>query len=201
MSSQSPTGTPPVTGLPGRDDTYVLYDISCTDGGRSSPDPKRPRLNVPLPGPAPYSVPVNYSNNTTSTTSSPQIMGPPSIRLQTGLYPSQSSVPGSNIRPAPTLSMPPPSSIAPPQPEDLPQDAEQLQDALASAGVDLKAEEFNLSQLLTPSSTTTPQPPPFMFPHTYNTTTQVQQQLDEGALIFNRLGLSRLVDKIGISII
>lgn len=136
MSSQSPTGTPPVTSLPGRDDTYSSYPISRADGGRSSPDPKRQRINVPLPGPAPYSVPVSYSNNnsnnTSSSSSSPQVMGPPSIRLQTGLYPPQSQT---FIRPAPTLSMPPPSSTPA---EDRPQDAEQLQDALASAGVDLK---------------------------------------------------------------
>jgi len=122
-------------------------------------------------------------------------MGPPSIRLQTGLYPSQPPISGTNIRPAPTLSMPPPSSIAPRPPEDLPQDAEQLQDALASAGVDLKAEEFNLSQLMTPSSATIPQPSPFILPPTYGL--QLQQQIDEGKLIFNRPVLSRLVDKIG----
>jgi hypothetical protein len=123
-------------------------------------------------------------------------MGPPSIRLQTGLYPSQPSFPGTNIRPAPMLSMPPPSSMTlPPPPEDLPQDAEQLQDALASAGVDLKAEEFNLSQLMTPSSATIPQPSPFILPSAYGM--QVQQQIDEGKLIFNRPVLSRLVDKIG----
>ena len=89
--------------------------------------------------------------------------------------------------------MPPPSTV----PEDRPQDAEQLQDALASARVDLKAEEFNLSQLLTPGSTTTPQPPPFMFPQAYGAAIQAQQQLDEGKLMFNRHVLSRLVDKIG----
>ena len=125
-------------------------------------------------------------------------MGPPTIRLQTGLYPPQPSISAQSIRPSitpvPILSMPPPSSVQ----EDRPQDAEQLQDALASAGVDLKAEEFNLSQLLTPS---TPQPPPFMFPQTYGAAMQIQQQLDEGKLIFNRPVLSRLVDKIGISII
>ena len=87
--------------------------------------------------------------------------------------------------------MPPLSTV----PEDRPQDAEQLQDALASAGVDLKAEEFNLSQILTPSSTITPQPPPFMFPQAYGAAIQ----LDEGKLIFNRPVLSRVVDKIGSS--
>ena len=128
-------------------------------------------------------------------------MGPPTIRLQSGLYPPQPSISGQSIRPSispvPILSMPPPSTLQ----EDRPQDAEQLQDALASAGVDLKAEEFNLSQILTPTSTTTPQPPPFMFPQTYGAPIQVQQQLDEGKLIFNRPALARLVDRIGISII
>src|SRR5271169_307225 len=147
----------------------TLMSCTCTDRYRNSPDPKqRPRIQVPLPGPAPYSVPATHSNNNNNhTSSSSQIMGPPTIRLQTGLYPPQPSISGQSIRPSispvPILSMPPPSRI----PEDRLQDAEQLQDALASAGVDLKAEEFNLSQLLTPGSTTTPQPPPFIFPQTY----------------------------------
>jgi len=122
-------------------------------------------------------------------------MGPPQIRLQPGLYPPQSQGGGlSVIRPSISPNpMPPPTSL----PEDRPQDAEQLQDALASAGVDLKAEEFNLSQILTPTSATVPQPA-FMFPPSYpGGAMQVQQQLDEGKLLFNRTVLSRLVDKIG----
>lgn len=116
-------------------------------------------------------------------------MGPPPIRLQTGLYP---QIPGSSsIRPAP-----PPTLSMSQQQEDRPQDAEQLQDALVSAGVDLKAEEFNLSQLMTPSSGTLPQPSPYILPQSYGL--PVQQQTDEGKLIFNRPVLSRLVDKIGI---
>lgn len=158
---------------------------------RSSPDPKRPRLNAPIPGPAPYVVPPSHVN-----TSSQQVMGPPPIRLQTGLYPAQLHAPVIPIRPTispnPTLSMPPPSTL-----EDRPQDAEQLQDALASAGVDLKAEEFNLSQILTPSSATPTQPQPFMVPPTYGAL-QAQQQIDENKLIFNRQVLSRLVSDIGI---
>lgn len=83
-------------------------------------------------------------------------------------------------------------------PEDRPQDAEQLQDALASAGVDLKAEEFNLSQIMTPSSATAPQSNSFLFPPSYGGIQVSQQQTDEGKLIFNRPVLSRFVDKIGI---
>lgn len=122
-------------------------------------------------------------------------MGPPQIRLQPGLYPPQPQGGGlSVIRPSISPNpMPPPTSL----PEDRPQDAEQLQDALASAGVDLKAEEFNLSQILTPTSATVPQPA-FTFPPSYaGGAMQVQQQLDEGKLLFNRTVLSRLVDKIG----
>lgn len=52
-----------------------------------------------------------------------------------------------------------------------------------------------MSQILTPSSATLPQPSPFVFPPTYGL--QAQQQIDEGKLIFNRPVLSRLVDKIG----
>jgi hypothetical protein len=95
------------------------------------------------------------------------------------------------ISPNPIFSMPPPSTL-----EDRPQDAEQLQDALASAGVDLKAEEFNLSQILTPSSATPTQPQPFIIPPTYGAL-QTQQQIDENKLIFNRQVLSRLVSDIG----
>ena len=83
-------------------------------------------------------------------------------------------------------------------PEDLPQDAEQLQDALASAGVDLKAEEYNLSQIVTPSSAAPAQPSPFIFPPAYGAL-QAQQQLDDSKLLFNRSVLRALVDKIGIS--
>jgi hypothetical protein len=120
-------------------------------------------------------------------------MGPPSLRLPTGPYPPQPST-TSTFRPMPSPSQPLPAQIV----EDRPQDAEQLQDALASAGVDLKAEEFNLSQLLTPSSATLPQPSPFVFPPSYGGSAQLQQQNDEGKLIFNRHILSRFVDKIGI---
>jgi hypothetical protein len=161
-----------------------------SDKNRSSPDPKRPRLNAPIPGPAPYVVPPSHTNI------SSQVMGPPPIRLQTGLYPAQSQTSVVPIRPIistnPTLSMPPPPAV-----EDRPQDAEQLQDALASAGVDLKAEEFNLSQIMTPSSATPTQPQPFIVPPTYGAL-QAQQQVDENKLIFNRLVLSRLVSDIGI---
>jgi hypothetical protein len=93
--------------------------------------------------------------------------------------------------------MPPPTSL----PEDRPQDAEQLQDALASAGVDLKAEEFNLSQILTPTSASVAQPA-FTFPPSYaGGAMQAQQQIDEGKMLFNRTVLSRLVDKIGSSFV
>jgi hypothetical protein len=119
-------------------------------------------------------------------------MGPPTIRLQSGLYPQiQSS--GTTFRP--TIS--PAISFAPPL-DDRPQDAEQLQDALASAGVDLKAEEFNLSNALMTS--TTPQATSFVFPPTYGGGLQLQQQVDDGKLIFNRAILSRYVDRIGISL-
>ena len=161
---------------------------------RGSPDPKRPRLSGPLPGPAPYSIPQSHSNNT--SLASPQIMGPPQIRLQPGLYPPQPQGGGlSVIRPSISPNpMPPPTSLPA---EDRPQDAEQLQDALASAGVDLKAEEFHLSQLMTPTSATVPQPA-LMFPPSYTGgALQVQQQIDEGKLLFNRTVLSRLVDRIG----
>jgi hypothetical protein len=121
-------------------------------------------------------------------------MGPPAIRLQTGLYPVQPSI-GQSFRP--TISPTPPTFAAPPPLEDRPQDAEQLQDALASAGVDLKAEEFNLSHaLMAPSGTTGPQATSFVFPPTF-TGGLLQQQIDEGKLIFNRAVLSRFVDKIG----
>lgn len=79
-----------------------------------------------------------------------------------------------------------------PPAEERPQDAEQLQDALASAGVDLKAEEFNLSQIVTPSASI-PLPNPFVPPQTM----QPAHQVDESKLIFNRLALSRVVDRIG----
>jgi hypothetical protein len=118
-------------------------------------------------------------------------MGPPAIRLQTGLYPPQPSA-ASPFRPIPAPSVPAATQV-----EERPQDAEQLQDALASAGVDLKAEEFNLNQLLTPSSATLPQPSPFIFPPSYGGSLQLQQQIDDGKLIFNRPILSRFVDKIG----
>jgi hypothetical protein len=88
-------------------------------------------------------------------------------------------------------------SFAPPV-DDRPQDAEQLQDALASAGVDLKAEEFNLSNAL--MSSTIPQATSFVFPPTYSGGLQLQQQLGDGKLIFNRAVLSRFVDRIGISL-
>jgi hypothetical protein len=122
---------------------------------------------------------------------------PPNIRLQTGLYPPQTSISQfrPTISPQPTIpSLPAPAPVQ----EDRPQDAEQLQDALASAGVDLKAEEFNLSQLMTPSSAA-PQSSPFVFPPTYGGPLQLQQQIDEGKLIFNRAVLSRFVDRIGTS--
>ena len=96
--------------------------------------------------------------------------------------------------------MPPPPSTSVTVPEDRPQDAEQLQDALASAGVDLKAEEFNLSQIMTPSSATGPQSNSFVFPPSYAGLHVSQAQSDEGKLIFNRPVLSRFVDKIGIAI-
>jgi hypothetical protein len=127
-------------------------------------------------------------------------MGPPAIRLQTGLYPPQPSIGGfrPTISPSPIFAPPPP----PPVPEDRPQDAEQLQDALASAGVDLKAEEFNLSQLMTPNSATNPSLTGFSYIPSIGGTLQLQQQLqqqmDEGKLMFNRAVLSRFVDKIGI---
>jgi hypothetical protein len=192
MSSQHPTGIPPPSNVPTRDGTYrPLSNSSSNAIFRSSPGP-RPRLNAPIPGPAPYSVPASYTNNTASS-SSPQVMGPPAIRLQTGLYPPQPSV-ASPFRPTPASSIPAFAQV-----EERPQDAEQLQDALASAGVDLKAEEFNLNQLLTPSSATHPQPSPFVFPPSYGGSLQIQQQIDDGKLIFNRPILSRFVDKIGIT--
>jgi hypothetical protein len=120
-------------------------------------------------------------------------MGPPAIRLQTGLYPPQPSA-ASPFRPISAPSVPAATQV-----EERPQDAEQLQDALASAGVDLKAEEFNLNQLLTPSSATLPQPSPFILPPSYGGSLQLQQQIDDGKLIFNRPILSRFVDKIGIT--
>jgi len=79
-----------------------------------------------------------------------------------------------------------------PPSEERPQDAEQLQDALASAGVDLKAEEFNLSQIITPSASIPP-PNPFVLPQPI----QPAHQIDDAKLIFNRLALSRVVDRIG----
>lgn len=182
---------------------HVHYSdcLCCADNClRDPPDPKRPRLNVPIPGPAPYSVPANHNNASSSSTSS-QVMGPPSIRLQSGLYPSPSPSFRPGISPLasnPTFSMPPPPSTTVTIPEDRPQDAEQLQDALASAGVDLKAEEFNLSQIMTPSSAIAPQPNSFVFPHTYGGIQVPQTQTDEGKLIFNRPVLSRFVDRIGI---
>jgi hypothetical protein len=99
--------------------------------------------------------------------------------------PSVAFLAASPFRPTPAASMPAVS-----QAEECPQDAEQLQDALASAGIDLKAEEFNLNQLLTPSSATLPQPSPFVFPPSYGGSLQVQQQIDNGKLIFNRPILS-----------
>jgi hypothetical protein len=144
-----------------------------------------------LPGPAPYSIPP------ASGSTAP--MGPPPIRLQTPVYAPQPSAVMQSIRPTMTASpsiMPPPlaTMAPPPLPEERPQDAEQLQDALASAGVDLKAEEFNLSQIVTPSGSI-PQPNPFMVPPTV----PPQHGVDESKLIFNRLALSRVVDRIGIS--
>ena len=88
-----------------------------------------------------------------------------------------------------------PAPLAPPPiltQDDRPQDAEQLQDALASAGVDLKAEEYNLSQALTPSI---PRPPSFS--GAGGGVLTLQQQLDGGKLVFNRFTLSRFVDRIG----
>lgn len=127
-------------------------------------------------------------------------MGPPPIRLQTGLYPSTQGQNGNTFRP---IMSPAGYQSAPPAPppqqqqEDRVQDAEQLQDALASAGVDLKAEEFNLSQITTPTSTTTSHPTPVILPPSYGGALSLQQQLDEGKLIFNRSTLSRFVDRIG----
>lgn len=165
---------------------------------RNSPIPKPAvRLNAPIPGPAPYSVPVSSSSNggnpISTASPSPQVMGPPPIRLQTGLFPQQNTN-GQQFRP---FVPPGPQSTAPqPQPqEDRVQDAEQLQDALASAGVDLKAEEFNLSQITTPTSAS--QIVPTIAPPSYTGALSLQQQLDEGKLIFNRATLSRFVDRIG----
>jgi hypothetical protein len=168
---------------------YLKYNIlTCYS---ESADSKAPRLNVALPGPAPYSVPASHSTGS-NTFTSPQVMGPPPIRLQTGLYPPQPQI---GSLPRPILSSAPIYPLAPPVvPEDRPQDAEQLQDALASAGVDLKAEEYNLSQISTPNSSTAPQP--FVFSPTYIP----GQQLEDSKLIFNRPILSRFVDRIGISL-
>jgi len=156
------------------------------------------RLNAPIPGPAPYSLPhshlssSNGGNQTptiSSSSQSPQVMGPPPIRIQMGIYPQQQQPQNGQ----PYRSMIPPT-LAPSAvpPEDRVQDAEQLQDALVSAGVDLKAEEFNLSQITTPT-----QHAPTILPPSYGGGLSVQQQLDEGKLIFNRATLSRFVDRIG----
>ena len=143
-----------------------------------------------LPGPAPYFVPQASASTTP--------MGPPPMRLQTAVYASQLPATLQSIRPTTTASpsiMAPPTAMAPPPvplAEERPQDAEQLQDALASAGVDLKAEEFNLSQIVTPNASI-PQPSPFMIPQSV----PPQHGVDESKLIFNRLALSRVVDRIG----
>jgi len=167
--------------------------LSLIFSDRGSPDPKRPRLSMPLPGPAPYSVPTVPTPSPSATS-----MGPPPIRVQTPIYPAQPSAVLQTIRPtispAPSTMFPPAPMAPPPLPssEERPQDAEQLQDALASAGVDLKAEEFNLSQIVTPSASIPP-PNPFVFPQPI----QPAHQIDDAKLIFNRLALSRVVDRIG----
>jgi hypothetical protein len=168
--------------------TRIVFCELCADRRRDSPDAKRPRLTAPLPGPAPYSVPASHSNSL----SSPQIMGPPTIRLQTGLHPSHTLL---NTTFRPTIS---PSTTLAQAAEDRPQDAEQLQDALASAGVDLKAEEYNLSSALMGPSSATGTQGSFIFPQSYTGGLQIQHQLDDG--IFNRPILSRFVDRIGKSV-
>ena len=130
-------------------------------------------------------------------TSTPQVMGPPPVRLQPSLYPSQNNS-GVRFPIAPAVSTTPLALAPAPVTEDRPQDAEQLQDALASAGVDLKAEEYNLAQISTPNTATAPQPAPFAFPPSY---IQPQQSLDDGKLIFNRPMLSRFVDRIGLLLV
>ena len=115
-------------------------------------------------------------------------MGPPSIRPQPASYIQPQTTPRTTL--PPTLN----TNMAPvPMVEDHIQDAEQLQDAIVSAGVDLKAEEFNLSAMVTPGSAIATQPnlPPYSIP--------VQTpRIDEERIILNRYILLQFIDRIGI---
>ena len=122
-------------------------------------------------------------------------MGPPSLRPQPSFYTQPQTTPRSTLPPTLNPSMAP-ASVA----EDRIQDAEQLQDALVSAGVDLKAEEFNLSAMVTPGIATATQPNPYNLPP-YSTPTQSQQRAEEEKIILNRYVLLQFIDRIGIPLL
>jgi len=122
-------------------------------------------------------------------------MGPPSARPQPSFYTPPQTTPRSTLPPTLNPSITPASV-----PEDRIQDAEQLQDALVSAGVDLKAEEFNLSAMVTPGIATATQSNPFNLPP-YSTPAQPQQRAEEEKVILNRYVLLQFIDRIGISLL